>query len=56
MEAKDATTKRLLTAKDLLDMGEEAEFCELVDGELVRIGPSRWPEARFSCSVADLFA
>jgi Uma2 family endonuclease len=46
MAEKDSTTKRLLTAKDLLEMGEEAEFCELVDGELVQMSPSRFPEAR----------
>ncbi len=46
MEGKDPTTKPLLTAKDLLEMGEEAEWCELVDGELVKMSPSSLPEAR----------
>jgi Uma2 family endonuclease len=46
MAGKDPTTKPLLTAKDLLEMGEEAEWCELVDGELVKMSPSRFPEAR----------
>ena len=46
MAEKDQTTKPLLTAKDLWEMGEEAEFCELVDGELVKMSPSRLPEAR----------
>ena len=39
-------TKTLLTAKDLAEIGEEGEFCELVDGELVRMSPSFLPEAR----------
>jgi Uma2 family endonuclease len=46
MEEKDPTTKPLLTARDLLEMGEEAEWCELVDGELVKMSPSGLPEAR----------
>jgi Uma2 family endonuclease len=46
MEGKAPTTKPLLTAKDLLEMGEEAEWCELVDGELVKMSPSSLPEAR----------
>ena len=28
MEEKDQTTKRLLCAKDLLEMAEEADWCE----------------------------
>lgn len=40
------TAKPLLTAKDLLEMGEAGEWCELVDGELVRMSPSSLPEAR----------
>jgi Uma2 family endonuclease len=44
--AQEQTTKPLLTARDLLEMGEEAEFCELVDGKLVRMSPSSLPEAR----------
>ncbi len=46
MAEQNPTAKRLLTAKDLAEMGEEAEFCELVDGELVQMSPSRLPEAR----------
>jgi Uma2 family endonuclease len=46
MAEKDQPTKTLLTAKDLLEMGEEGEFCELVDGELVKMSPSFLPEAR----------
>jgi Uma2 family endonuclease len=46
MAEKQQFTKPLLTAKDLADMGEEGEFCELVDGELVRMSPSFLPEAR----------
>jgi Uma2 family endonuclease len=46
MAAKDQGTKTLLTAKDLQEMGEEGEFCELVDGELVKMSPSFLPEAR----------
>jgi Uma2 family endonuclease len=46
MAERNQGTKTLLTAKDLADMGEEAEFCELVDGELVRLSPSFLPEAR----------
>ena len=46
MDTKNLTTKRLLTAKDLAEIGEDAEFCELVDGELVKMSPSRLPEAR----------
>ena len=46
MTEKQQFTKTLLTAKDLADMGEEGEFCELVDGELVRMSPSFLPEAR----------
>ena len=46
MAEKNQFTKTLLTAKDLADMGEEGEFCELVDGELVRMSPSFLPEAR----------
>ena len=45
MPEKDQTTKPLLTARDLQEMGEEGEFCELVDGELVRLSPSFLPEA-----------
>jgi Uma2 family endonuclease len=40
------TAKPLLTAKDLLEMGEAGEWCELVDGELVQMSPSSLPEAR----------
>jgi Uma2 family endonuclease len=46
MPERDRTTKPLLTAKDLQEMGEEGEFCELVDGELVKMSPSFLPEAR----------
>jgi Uma2 family endonuclease len=46
MAEKDQTMKPLLTAKDLQEMGEEGEFCELVDGELVKMSPSFFPEAR----------
>jgi len=46
MAEKNELTKTLLTAKDLVEMGEEGEFCELVDGELVRMSPSFLPEAR----------
>lgn len=46
MAEQNPTAKRLLTAKDLAGMGEEAEFCELVDGALVQMSPSRLPEAR----------
>ncbi|MBA2454628.1 MAG: Uma2 family endonuclease, partial [Chloroflexia bacterium] len=34
-----ATTK-LMTADDLLDMGEDAKFCELIIGELVCMSPA----------------
>jgi Uma2 family endonuclease len=46
MAEKNEVTRTLLTAKDLVEMGEEGEFCELVDGELVRMSPSFLPEAR----------
>jgi Uma2 family endonuclease len=46
MGEKDQATKPLLTAKDLLEMGEVGEFSELVDGELVQMSPSFLPEAR----------
>lgn len=46
MAEQDQTMKPLLTARDLLEMGEEGEFCELVDGELVKISPSFSPKAR----------
>jgi Uma2 family endonuclease len=46
MAENDQITKPLLTAKDLQEMGEEGEFCELVDGELVKMSPSFLPEAR----------
>jgi len=46
MAENDQITKPLLTAKDLREMGEEGEFCELVDGELVKMSPSFIPEAR----------
>jgi hypothetical protein len=46
MAERDQPTKTLLTAKDLLEMGEEGEFYELVDGELVKMSPSFLPEAR----------
>jgi Uma2 family endonuclease len=46
MAEKDHATKPLLTAKDLQEMGDEGEFCELVDGKLVKISPSFLPEAR----------
>jgi hypothetical protein len=45
MAEKDQTPKALLTARDLLEMGEAGEFCELVDGELVQMSPSFLPEA-----------
>ena len=35
-----------MTVKYLQEMGEEGEFCELVDGELVKMRPSFLPEAR----------
>jgi Uma2 family endonuclease len=46
MAERDQPTKTLLTAQDLLEMGEEGEFCELVDGELLKMSPSFLPEAR----------
>jgi Uma2 family endonuclease len=46
MAANDQITKSLLTAKDLQQMGEEGEFCELVDGELMKMSLSFLPEAR----------
>jgi Uma2 family endonuclease len=51
MAEKDQSTKTLLMAKDLADMGEEGEFCELVDGELVRMSPSFLPEARVVSTI-----
>jgi Uma2 family endonuclease len=54
MAEKDQTTKPLLTAKDLQEMGEEGEFCELVDGEIVRMSPSFLPEARVVRTVQRL--
>jgi Uma2 family endonuclease len=54
MEGKDPTTKSPLSAKDLLEMGEEAEWCELVDGELVKMSPSSLPEARVVKTVQRL--
>ena len=35
-------------------MGEEGEFCELVDGELMRMSPSYLPEARVVRTVQRL--
>jgi len=46
MAENDQITKPLLTAKDLQEMGEDGKFCELVDGELVKMSPSFLPEAR----------
>jgi hypothetical protein len=46
MAERDQAAKLLLTAKDLQEMGEEGEFCELVDGELVKMSPIFLPEAR----------
>lgn len=46
MAENDQITKPLLTAQDLREMGDEGEFCELVDGELVKMSPSFLPEAR----------
>jgi Uma2 family endonuclease len=43
-----------MTAKDLQEMGEEGEFCELVDGELVKMSPSFLPEARVVRTVQRL--
>ena len=37
MAENDQISKPMLTVKDLREMGEEGEFCELVDGELVKI-------------------
>jgi Uma2 family endonuclease len=54
MAEKHQFSKTLLTAKDLADMGDEAEFCELVDGELVRMSPSFLPEARVVRTVQRL--
>jgi hypothetical protein len=54
MVEKNQLTKTLLTAKDLSEMGEEGEFCDLVDGELVRISPSFLPEARVVRTVQRL--
>jgi Uma2 family endonuclease len=54
MAEKNQFTKTLLTAKDLADMGEEGEFCELVDGELVRMSPTFLPEARVVRTVQRL--
>jgi Uma2 family endonuclease len=54
MAEKNPLTKPLLTAKDLSEMGEEGEFCELVDGELVRLSPSFFPEARVVRTVQRL--
>jgi Uma2 family endonuclease len=54
MAEKNQLDKILLTAKDLAEMGEEGEFCELVDGELVRISPSFLPEARVARTVQRL--
>jgi Uma2 family endonuclease len=51
MAEKDQAKKPLLTAKDLQEMGEEGEFCELVDGELVKMSPSFLPEARVVCTI-----
>jgi hypothetical protein len=69
MAEKNQSTKTLLTAKDLAAMGDEGEFCELVDGELVRMSPMDlrvFTRADiesgedvipgFSCPVAELFA
>ena len=54
MAENDQITKPLLTAKDLQDMGEEGEFCELVDGKLVKMSPSFLPEARVVRTVQRL--
>jgi Uma2 family endonuclease len=54
MAEKKELTTTLLTAKDLADMGEEGEFCELVDGELVRMSPSFLPEVRVVRTVQRL--
>jgi Uma2 family endonuclease len=52
--AEKGQAKVLLTAKDFAEMGEEAEFCELVDGELVTMSPSRLPEARMVRTIQRL--
>jgi len=54
MAENDQITKPLLTAQDLREMGEEGEFCELVDGELVKMSPSFLPEARVVRTVQRL--
>ena len=54
MAEKNQLSKTLLTAKDLSEKGEEGEFCELVDGELVRMSPSFLPEARVVRTVQRL--
>jgi len=54
MAENNQRMKALLTAKDLQEMGEEGEFCELVDGELVKLSPSFLPEARVVRTVQRL--
>jgi Uma2 family endonuclease len=54
MVEKNQLSKTLLTAKDLSEMEEEGEFCDLVDGELVRVSPSFLPEARVVRTVQRL--
>jgi Uma2 family endonuclease len=46
MAAKDQRPNTKLTAQDLWERGEDAEFCELVDEELLKMSPSFLPEAR----------
>jgi Uma2 family endonuclease len=54
MAERNRLTKTLLTAKELSAMGDEGKFCELVDGELVRMSPSFLPEARVVRTVQRL--
>jgi Uma2 family endonuclease len=54
MAENDQISKPMLTVKDLREMGEEGEFCELVDGELVKMSPSFLPEARVVRTVQRL--
>lgn len=48
-----ATTK-LMTPDDLLEMGEDARFCELIRGELVCMSPSEGRHGKIGVRIATL--
>ncbi len=59
MEEKDQTMKRRLIATDLLEMGEEAEWCEWYDPRVLTSANTLSGDdviPGFACRVAELLA